>query len=326
MPRIHALVWRSGITTTTDFRIIFITASARTACSATRARARSLTSRTQRADPRRFQHVRDVARLRSGRPARSVRLQLRQVVARNGRLLQPDGKQKSYCTPEAYRGTTCWLYRNLGNGKFEDVTAKSGIFDSSSKSLGVTMLDFDNDGWPDMFVANDTQPNKLYRNLRNGRFEEVGVRAGVAFSDDGKARAGMGVDVADLDDSGFPTLVGDELSERDDGTVPGVGQRLLQRHRAGLGGWPNHAPQSWIRLLLLRCRPGRHARTAGCERAHRQHDPRYGVRAGSAPVPESRRQVSRRGSRRLDRICAPAMWVAERHSATSTMTATLMCS
>ncbi len=118
-----------------------------------------------------------------------------------------DGKQKSYCTPEAYRGTTCWLYRNLGNGKFEDVTAKSGIFDSSSKSLGVTLLDFDNDGWPDIFVANDTQPNKLYRNLRNGRFEEVGVRAGVAFSDDGKARAGMGVDVADLDDSGFPTLV-----------------------------------------------------------------------------------------------------------------------
>ncbi len=119
----------------------------------------------------------------------------------------PDGKQKSYCTPEAYRGTTCWLYRNLGNGRFEDVTAKSGIFDTSSKSLGVTLLDYDNDGWPDIFVANDTQPNKLYRNLRNGRFEEVGVRSGVAFSDDGKARAGMGVDVADLDNSGLPTLM-----------------------------------------------------------------------------------------------------------------------
>ena len=113
-----------------------------------------------------------------------------------------DGKQKSYCTPEAYRGDTCWLFRNRGNGTFEDVTATSGIFDSSSKSLGVAMLDDDQDGWPDLMVANDTQPNKLYRNLRNGTFKEVGVQAGVAFSADGRARAGMGIDAADFDNSG----------------------------------------------------------------------------------------------------------------------------
>ena len=89
-----------------------------------------------------------------------------------------DGKQKSYCTPEAYRGETCWLFRNRGNGTFEDVTATSGIFDSSSKSLGVALLDYDQDGWPDLFVANDTQPNKLYRNLRNGTFKDVGARGG----------------------------------------------------------------------------------------------------------------------------------------------------
>lgn len=117
-----------------------------------------------------------------------------------------DGKQKSYCTPEAYRGTTCWLFKNLRNGRFQDVTAEAGIFDTSSKSLGVTLLDIDNDGWPDIFVANDTQPNKLYRNQRNGKFTEIGVRAGVAFSEEGKARAGMGVDVADLDNTGIPTL------------------------------------------------------------------------------------------------------------------------
>src|SRR6202044_4015295 len=64
------------------------------------------------------------------------------------------------------------------------------------------MLDYDYDGWPDLFVANDTQPNKLYRNRRDGTFEDVGVRAGVAFSEDGKARAGMGVDAADFDNSG----------------------------------------------------------------------------------------------------------------------------
>ena len=117
-----------------------------------------------------------------------------------------DGKHKSYCTPEAYRGDTCWLFRNRGDGTFEDVTAKSGIFDASSKSLGVAIFDSDGDGWLDLFVANDTQPNKLYRNQRNGTFRDVAVEAGVAFSTDGKARAGMGVDAGHVDDSGQPSL------------------------------------------------------------------------------------------------------------------------
>ena len=117
-----------------------------------------------------------------------------------------DGKHKSYCTPEAYRGETCWLFHNRGDGTFEDVTAKSGIFDSSSKSLGVAMFDYDQDGWPDIIVANDTQPNKLYRNQRDGTFKEVAVEAGIAFSSEGKARAGMGVDVADFDNSGAPGI------------------------------------------------------------------------------------------------------------------------
>jgi hypothetical protein len=118
-----------------------------------------------------------------------------------------DGKVKSYCTPEAYRGATCWLFRNRGDGTFEDVTAKAGLFDPTSKSLGMALLDFDQDGWPDVFIANDTQPNKLYRNQRNGTFVEAAVKAGLAFSEDGKARAGMGVDSADIDGSGLPTVV-----------------------------------------------------------------------------------------------------------------------
>jgi len=117
-----------------------------------------------------------------------------------------DGKQKSYCTPEAYRGDTCWLFHNRGNGTFEDVSATCGIFDTSSKSLGVTMIDSDIDGWPDLFVANDTQPNKLYRNLRNGTFKDVAVEAGLAFSTEGKARAGMGADTGDFDNSGTPGI------------------------------------------------------------------------------------------------------------------------
>jgi hypothetical protein len=115
-----------------------------------------------------------------------------------------DGKHKSYCTPEAYVGQTCWLFHNRGNGTFEDVTASSGIFDTSSKSLGVAMFDYDNNGWPDLLVANDTQPNKLYRNQHNGTFKDVGVEAGIAFSAEGKARAGMGVDIGDFENSGYP--------------------------------------------------------------------------------------------------------------------------
>ena len=137
-----------------------------------------------------------------------------------------DGSHKSYCTPEAYRGDTCWLFHNRGNGTFEDVTATSGIFDSSSKSLGVAMLDYDQDGWPDLLVANDTQPNKLYRNLKNGKFKDVAVEAGLAFSTEGKARAGMGVDAGDFDGSGKPgvaiTNFDNEMIGLYRATAPGV--------------------------------------------------------------------------------------------------------
>jgi enediyne biosynthesis protein E4 len=118
-----------------------------------------------------------------------------------------DGKNKSYCTPEAYKGQSATLYRNLGNGRFEDVTKKAGLYDPSSKSLGVALLDYDNDGWLDLFVTNDTQPNKLYRNNHNGTFTDTAFTAGVAFSDAGKARAGMGTDSADYDESGKQSLV-----------------------------------------------------------------------------------------------------------------------
>jgi enediyne biosynthesis protein E4 len=117
-----------------------------------------------------------------------------------------DGKRKSYCTPEAYRGSTCWLFRNRGGGAFEDVTAKSGLFDASSKSLGVAMLDVDSDGWPDLAVANDTQPNKLYRNNHDGTFTDIAMKRGIAFSEDGKARAGMGIDAAYMDESATPSI------------------------------------------------------------------------------------------------------------------------
>jgi enediyne biosynthesis protein E4 len=150
-----------------------------------------------------------------------------------------DGANKSYCTPEAYRGATCWLFRNKGNGTFEDLTARAGLFDPSSKSLGVAMLDVDNDGWPDLFVANDTQPNKLYRNNRNGTFRESAVRLGVAFSEDGRARAGMGVDVGDWRRNGKPALAVTNFDNEMIGLYEPAGEGFTDRAEAAGVGAPS---------------------------------------------------------------------------------------
>jgi hypothetical protein len=118
-----------------------------------------------------------------------------------------DNKNKSYCTPQSYKGQSSQLYRNRGNGTFENVTARAGVNDPAGKTLGVALLDYDDDGWMDLFVANDTEPNKLYRNNRNGTFTDNALIAGVAFSEAGTARAGMGVDAADYDGSGKQSVV-----------------------------------------------------------------------------------------------------------------------
>jgi hypothetical protein len=146
-----------------------------------------------------------------------------------------DGKHKSYCTPEAYRGATCWLFHNRGDGTFEDVTASSGIFDSSSKSLGVAILDSRHDGWLDLLVANDTQPNKLYRNQKNGTFKDAGVEAGIAFSSDGKSRAGMGVDTADFDNSGTDGVA-----------ITNFDNEMIGLYRGEKNGFEDVAPQTGV--------------------------------------------------------------------------------
>lgn len=116
------------------------------------------------------------------------------------------GKGKSYCTPEAYKGESSELYHNKGNGAFENVTRRAGLEDPSGKALGIALLDYDNDGWIDLMVTNDTQPNKLYRNNHNGTFTDNGLAAGVAFSEAGTARAGMGADASDYDGSGRQSI------------------------------------------------------------------------------------------------------------------------
>jgi hypothetical protein len=147
-----------------------------------------------------------------------------------------DGANKSYCTPESYQGESPRLYRNNGDRTFQDVTEKAGLKDPTSKALGVIALDYDLDGWPDLFVANDTQPNKLYHNNGNGTFTDKGVMAGVAFSEAGTARAGMGVDATDYDNSGYPSLLIGNFSN----------EMLGLYHNEGTGLFIDEAPSSTV--------------------------------------------------------------------------------
>jgi hypothetical protein len=153
-----------------------------------------------------------------------------------------DGQTKSYCTPESYKGTQSKLYRNLGGGRFEDATEKAGLGDKTSKALGIATIDFDGNGWPDLFFANDTQPNKLYKNNGNGTFTEVGVTAGVAYGEDGVARGAMGVDFADYDRSGRQHLIVGNFSN----------QMLGLYHNEGRDLFVDEAPRSPVgRASLL---------------------------------------------------------------------------
>ena len=152
-----------------------------------------------------------------------------------------DGAHKSYCTPESYKGASARLWHNLGNGKFEDTTQKAKLYDPTSKGLGVAILDYNGDGWPDILLANDTQPNKLYENKRDGTFEEMGISAGVGFSEDGVARAGMGVDAADYDRSGRPSIIITNFAN----------QMLSLYHNEGNGLFVDEAPRSEVGRATL---------------------------------------------------------------------------
>ena len=147
-----------------------------------------------------------------------------------------DGSTKTYCTPESYSGVASKLYRNKGDGTFEDVSVKAGVSDATSKALGVAVLDHNRDGLLDLFQANDTEPNKLYENNGDGTFTDIGLSAGVAFAEDGKARGAMGVDAADYDGSGREHLLVGNFSN----------EMLNLFHNEGNGLFVDEAPASAV--------------------------------------------------------------------------------
>jgi hypothetical protein len=115
-------------------------------------------------------------------------------------------RERYYCIPNAYEPARSWLYHNNGDGTFTDVSEESGIAKVLGKAWGVVATDVNNDGWVDLFVANDTLANFLFVNQGNSKFQEMGMRSGVAYSQDGRARSGMGVDSGDFDQDGWQDL------------------------------------------------------------------------------------------------------------------------
>jgi enediyne biosynthesis protein E4 len=118
----------------------------------------------------------------------------------------PETGERYYCIPTIYDPMPSWLYHNNGDGTFTDVSRQAGIAEHPGKAWGVVATDVNNDGWMDLFVANDTMANFLFINRGRGRFEEAGLAAGVAYDEMGEARSGMGVDSADYDQDGWMDL------------------------------------------------------------------------------------------------------------------------
>lgn len=124
----------------------------------------------------------------------------------------PTSALRAYCHPDNFKGAANVLFHQRADGSFEDVSKSSGIADPSGKGLGVAFADFDNDGWTDVFVANDSVRQSLYRNKGDGTFEDIAVISGAAYDEDGKTFAGMGIDCADYDNDGFVDVLITTLS------------------------------------------------------------------------------------------------------------------
>jgi hypothetical protein len=161
---------------------------------------------------------------------------------KNPECHDPSGRYPVYCHPREFQGSANTLYHNLGGGRFEDVSSASGIAKSTGKGMSLAVADYDGDGYPDVYISNDTVPNFLFHNLRNGRFEETAFATGSALPDGGRAVSSMGVDFRDYDNDGLPDLVYTALA----------GETFTLFHNRGKGQFQDVAYPSHLGRLTSR--------------------------------------------------------------------------
>ncbi len=156
------------------------------------------------------------------------------------------GQKRDYCDPKWYKPLPDTLYRNNGDGAFTDVSAETGIADHLGKGMGVAVADFDGDGYPDIFVANDKSPNFLFHNLGGKKFEEMGETSMVAFSVDGRALSSMGVDARDVNNDGKPDIWYTALEKETFPLLINSGELGFDDATARSGmGWPSMKMSGW---------------------------------------------------------------------------------
>ena len=160
-------------------------------------------------------------------------------------------KARSYCHPLVYDPLPNVVYRNDGNGTFTDVSAESGIAAFRGNGLGVVIADYDDDGWPEVFVANDSMPNFLFHRTGPWRFEDIALRAGVAVAGDGKPRSGMGTDAADYDGDGHLDLVVTNLDFETHSLFRGLGGQLFSYATPESGIGPRTRPFVGFGVVLF---------------------------------------------------------------------------
>ena len=180
-----------------------------------------------------------------------------------------DGTEKSYCTPESYKGSSARLWRNKGNGTFQDVTKEAGVLDPTSKGLGVTVLDVNQDSWPDLLLANDTQPNRLYINSGKGTLHGKGSPVGHRVQRTRQCARRHGCRSGRLRSVGFSQRPDHQLLQRNARPLSQRRQRALCRRSAAIGSRAIEPADTGIRMLLLRLRSRRMAGYLCRQRAYR---------------------------------------------------------
>jgi len=169
---------------------------------------------------------------------------------------------RSYCHPDQFEAMTHLVFHNNGDGTFTDVSKKCGIAGSPGKGLGIAINDFDGDGWPDIFVANDSVPEQLFRNNRNGTFSEIALLSGLAYDQNGHAFAGMGVDAGDYKNSGWPSVFVNALANQKyklfqnskgtfDDVTDSIGLGASTMSHSGWGTkWIDYDNDGWLDLFV----------------------------------------------------------------------------